>query len=156
MPERISYIGQDSHQSGILSGRLMNLMLGAGDPERKRVLVVDPPGSNYHLISRIEGFTSYMRRNRPDVELIRIKEEAEEEKQILLYLEDFFSRTEFLEGPLPGGIFVANPSVYYMASYLRKRGGDFPAIPLIGYDLIPGRASLIEERGYRFHPDSAA
>ena len=145
MPDRISCIGQDSHQSGILSGKLMNLMLSRYSSDRHRVLVVDPPGSNLHLISRIEGFTSYMRQNRPEVELIRIKEDADEEEQILHYLEDFFSRTEYLDGPLPGGIFVANTSVYYMASYLKNRGGEYPAIPLIGYDLIPGKESLIEE-----------
>jgi LacI family transcriptional regulator len=146
MTERISYIGQDSRQSGILSGKLMALLLAYTRKKdgNTRVLVIDPPGSNYHLKSRIDGFRDYMNRFLPEASLIMLKEEVDDEKRFHQYLESYFEGETLLPEGKPDGIFVANSLVYYAASFLEKKGGTFPDIPLIGYDMIPGREDFIE------------
>ncbi|MDC7232892.1 MAG: substrate-binding domain-containing protein [Spirochaetales bacterium] len=140
LTERCSYIGQDSFQSGYLSGKLMHLLLGRGSYP-SRVLMIEPPGSNYHLKQRMAGFRSYMESTAPGVELERMKEDLDEEKSFHSCLESCLENRR----SLPDGIFVANSSVYYAASYLKKKGEDYSRIPLIGYDLIPGMESYISE-----------
>ncbi|MDA3958260.1 LacI family DNA-binding transcriptional regulator [Oceanispirochaeta sp.] len=143
LPGHLSYIGQDSFQSGILSGKLMSLLLGPaeGADAEVSVLLIDPPGSNPHLKKRMNGFRQYMLENRKDILLIDMKEEEDDEGSFHRYLEEFFSSSDVL----PRGVFVANSSVYYVASYLEKKGETYCRIPLIGYDLIPGREEFIEK-----------
>jgi LacI family transcriptional regulator len=141
--KRISYIGQDSFQSGILSGKLMSLLLSSRfkNAAEKFVLVIEPPDTNYHLQSRIEGFRSYIKENIPDSRIIYIKAESDDEKQFHEFLDAYFD----IRKELPGGVFVANSLVYYFASFVKKKGGAFSSLPIIGYDLIPGLEQLIEE-----------
>ena len=143
MTRRISYIGQDSYQSGILSAKLMGLLMArssiSGSP--RTALVIEPPGSNYHLQSRIDGFREYMTENEGDVLIEEKKAVSDNEKTFHQSLSQYFSGLQ----ALPDGVFVANSLVYYFASFLRRQGSDFVGIPLIGYDLIPGREDLIED-----------
>ncbi len=135
---RISYIGQDSYQSGILSGKLMALLLKGED--KPGIMLIEPPGSNAHLKRRIQGFRDYMMNMRPDSLLLDVKEEVDDEKSFHSYLDSFVRESDIR----PLGIFVANSSVYYVASWLDKKGDSYRDIPLIGYDLIPGREGYIE------------
>ena len=140
MPERITYIGQDSFQSGKLSARLMSLLLaanGGGD----RVLVIDPPGGNFHLGSRIDGFRAGMSGFAPDVRLQTVKAGSDDEAEFHSLIAECFEKP----AARPDGIFAANSSVYYAATFLKSAGKDAASVPLIGYDLIPGRESLIAE-----------
>ncbi len=143
MTGRAAYIGQDSFKSGFLAAKLMMMLMKSRNSGRSsyRILVVDPPGSNYHLKSRLDGFRQYMEEQDDAVELEWIKEEVDDEQKIHLYLEDILSRSD----SLPQGIFVANSTVYYLGTFLQKMGGKYKDIPLIGYDFLPGRESLIEE-----------
>lgn len=138
---RRSYIGQDSRQSGILSGKLMSLLLLGKMAEAGKIslLIVDPPGDNYHLKSRIEGFCEYINSSIPDVRLTTVKEVSDDRKSVYACMEKSWS-----EGHKIDGIFVANSSVYYVASFLEIKGDDYISIPLIGYDLIPGKEDAIE------------
>jgi len=160
MTDRISYIGQDSTQSGVLSGKLMGLLLADRVPGKPfpSILVIDPPGSNFHLKSRLDGFRRYMREHLPAAELELLKVEVDDEELFHRRLETYLST---VKDP-PDGIYVANSSVYYAATWLEKKGDAFCGIPLIGYDLIPGREALIgkelvnfiltqqpEEQGYQ-------
>ena len=143
MKGRAAYIGQDSFRSGYLSAKLMFLLMKSREKDLSlsRIMIVDPPGSNNHLNSRIEGFSRYISECPEQPALQIIKEEVDDEKSIHNYLREILSDSS----DLPQGIFVANSSVYYIASYLKGKGGDFEKIPLIGYDFIPHQESLIEE-----------
>ena len=136
--ERISFIGQDSYRSGILSGKLMSLMIGNAE-DNSAVLVIEPPGDDYHLQSRIGGFRDYMNENRPDVRVNNLKIDYDDELRFHAALGGYL-----LDKQLPAGIFSANSSVYYLASFLDKKGGDYTGLPVIGYDLIPGQEGMIE------------
>lgn len=135
-----SFIGQDSHQSGILSGKLMSLLLHNAIANRP-LLVVDPPESNYHLKSRIDGFCEFMNEKLPEIEIVKIKEEVDSEIKTHALLENYFN----VKTNIPCGIFVANSSVYYVASYIEKNSKIVNNTPLIGYDIIPGKESVIED-----------
>ena len=140
LDNKLSYIGQDSRQSGILSGKLMTLLINNGPFPEGDLLLIDPPGSNYHLRERMAGFREFIRTAEPGQPVSVFKEERDSESDMHRSLDTFFS-----EGDAePAGVFVANPSVYYVASWLEKRGGLWPAVPLIGYDLIPGKEGFIE------------
>lgn len=136
---KLSYIGQDSRQSGVLSGKLMALLLGMRPADKGPVLLIDPPGENYHLKERIAGFREYAEAALPGREFLRLKEESDREEEFHRSLDGFFA-----DRPLPAGIYVANSSVYHAASWLEKRGGAWPGVPLIGYDLIPGREGFVQ------------
>lgn len=138
LTDKISYIGQDSYQSGILSAKLMNLLL-AGN-RNSSVMLIEPPGSNSHLKKRIKGFRDYMAEFSPQCQLLDVKEEVDDELSFHRYLDAFERESQIM----PQGVFVANSSVYYAASWLEQKGASFSKIPLIGYDLIPGREEYIE------------
>lgn len=146
--KRISYIGQDSFQSGVLSAKLMSMMIQPRSDIKGslQLLVIEPPGNNYHLQSRIDGFNKYIEEQRSDIECRLVRTGQDDEEGIHQKLQG-----EFGDGAIiPDGIFAANSSVYYVASFLRKKGPAFAAIPLIGYDLIPERQSLIEDETINF------
>lgn len=136
--ERVSFIGQDSLRSGILAGRLMSLLIERKEADAP-VVIVEPPGLDFHLQSRIDGFFQYMRENRPEIEIERLKIEHDDEKQFHRVLGEFID-----DRKLPSGFFSANSSVYYLASFLSEAGPEYSRLPVIGYDLIPGREDLIK------------
>jgi LacI family transcriptional regulator len=143
LKRRTAYIGQDSRQSGILSGKLMSLLIAGKTSAVKKpyVLIIDPPGSNYHLYNRIDGFRYFMGAVMPEIKLITIKAEADNELHFHSMLEEFRANNP----QLPSGIFAANSSVYYIASFLEKNGDEYTSVPLVGYDIIPGRESAVEK-----------
>ena len=148
LKRRTAYIGQDSRQSGILSGKLMSLLITgkSSSGQDPYVLIVDPPGSNYHLHNRIEGFRYFMGAVMPEIKLMTIKAEIDDEYHFHSRLEEFFVKNpEF-----PCGIFAANSSVYYISSFLEKKGDEYTSIPLVGYDIIPGRESAVEKGAIDF------
>jgi len=143
MTNRLAFIGQDSYRSGLLSGKLMSLLISDTEEHGplKNILVIEPPGSNYHIQSRIDGFRSYLKKKSPELRLSYIKAESDDEEQFHEFLDAYFDvRTK-----LPSGVFVANSLVYYLASFIERKGGAFGRLPVIGYDLIPDRESLIED-----------
>ncbi len=143
---KISFIGQDSFQSGVLSGKLMSLMIGRNKNSGNRMIIVEPPGSDFHLKSRIDGFTVYLNENVPELDIYHLKISSDKEPEYHNALKTCLSG---ISG-LPAGIFAANSSVYHVASYLKQTGEPYRSVPVIGYDLIPGRESLIEDETINF------
>lgn len=149
LSNRISYIGQDSNQSGILAAKLMTILLGQRiDMADPSVLIIDPSGSdeNYHINSRIEGFHEGARRLIPHAQLQVKQVNPDDEKSFHSFLNQYFQSSP----DLPKGIFVANSTVYHAASYLEKAGEPYSSIYLIGYDLIPERTGYIDREIINF------
>ena len=142
LTQRTAYIGQNSRQSGILSGKLMSLLISGKTSagQASYVLIVDPPGNNYHLSNRIDGFRCFMGAVMPEMKLVTIKAEVDDEHHFHGRLEEFCVNNQ----ALPRGIFVADSSVYYIASFLEKKGDEYASVPLVGYDIIPGREFTVE------------
>ena len=145
--KRVVYIGQDSYRGGVLSGKLMSMMINCRKlHDTDYLLIIEPPGSNYHLKSRIEGFRFYIEQNCPSLRIGQVKTDTDDESRFHAEIAAVLNKTD---NP-PCGIYSANSSVYYLASYLEKLGGSFVDIPVIGYDLIPGKERFVETEVINF------
>ncbi len=121
----LSFIGQNSFQSGVLSAKLMRMMLcGNGPVSVMRILPED-----YHIEDRVNGFRAFF--------------ETHCQNSLKVYNADriqhkniFQSLTKTIQDDNPDleGIFVPHACVGQVAKYLQK---DPPKqrIHLIGYDL---------------------
>jgi LacI family transcriptional regulator len=130
---QISYVGQDSFQSGRLAARL----IGSITPENKSIWVVHfakEMDNQNHLVQRERGFYDWFQANQPD----RIIKTLEISNTECCDWENTI-HSEFESG-IPGGIFVTNSKVYLMAGFLEKH--NISNIRLIGHDL------LAENRSY--------
>lgn len=134
---KITYIGQDSYKSGILSAKLMALLIkGITNP---KILIIDPYGDDNHLRNRLEGFVMSMKKRIPTVNITIIKNSINHKTDTSI-IEPLKSVET-----VPDGIFVANSMVYKIANYLNNKGESFKNIPLIGYDLLPNSLELVAD-----------
>jgi LacI family transcriptional regulator len=128
--QKLSYIGQDSYQSGTLAAKLLDFSL----PENASVLVLNfakEIDNLNHLVQREKGFYDYFRTNDPEGN----------RKLITLEIADPTDNTfsakmkaELDLNPEVKGIFVTNSQVYYLAKFLEQNGKN--NIRVIGHDLI--------------------
>ncbi len=132
----ISYIGQDSFQSGMVSAKMMKMLMR----EKGEIAMILAAPDDYHIVERAEGFQAFFEED--DEWVIKSYElyncTAERFKGLMNKI--------FLECPDIKGIFVANAATHFAAEYLKwkkiKR-----KISLVGYDLIEENVSLLKE-GY--------
>lgn len=121
----LSYIGQESFQSGVLAAKLMSLQIREGDVASCRVLPED-----YHLEDRVRGFCSAIQ-TIPGFRLHLYEANREQDSQI------FFKVTEQMirDHPDLKGIFIPSACAHQAAECLSRFSmGD--RITLIGYDLV--------------------
>ncbi len=123
----LSHIGQNSFQSGVLSAKLMSILVRRSGP----VAVMHVLPEDYHIEDRVNGFCSCFGR-RPDNPLVVYDADRELDERI------FHSVTEAIlrDHPDTAGIFVPHASVGQVAEYLREHPPAFKP-HLIGYDLTP-------------------
>lgn len=129
--EPLSYIGQDSYQSGFLAGKLLHL----GQPQAATFLVahIDEDVLNSsHLIKKEQGFVDYFSQNNSSTlhkviqaDLQNCFDKAACAEQLDLLLK---------ENPAITGIFVTNSKASIVAEYLFTK--KIENIRLIGYDLM--------------------
>ncbi len=126
----LSYIGQDSLQSGYLAGKLIHY----GQPHPCSVLIahIDEEISNAaHLITKEQGFRNYFSKNKLEEKynILRIELNRCTKKNFFKQLDDIITSTPDL-----AGIFVTTSKAHDIADYLDAR--KIKNIKLIGYDLI--------------------
>ncbi len=126
----LSYIGQDSYQSGMLAGKLIHF--GQSHPGSVLIAHIDEEISNAaHLLKKEQGFRNYFLQNNLDLYTI-IKTE--------LNRSNFASFTKELDRiiestPDLASIFVTTSKAFDIAKYLEQR--VIKHIKIIGYDLLP-------------------
>ena len=131
----LASIGQDSFQSGVLSGRLMRwLVTEPGHVAAIRVLPRD-----YHIDDRVKGFLSYCREC-PHVTAEIYDFEPDGAQGAADRLFDRIFRLH----PDLRGIFVSNASTHRAAAYVKSRGAA-GRIHIIGYDLIDENVRFLRE-----------
>ena len=128
--EKLSYIGQDSFQSGTLAAKLLDYSI----PENASILVIHfakELDNLNHLGQREKGFYEYFQTNDPDRKRKLITLEIADPTSI-----SFPQKiTEALDiDPAVKGIFVTNSKVNYLAEFLDQTGRS--GIRVIGHDLI--------------------
>lgn len=126
----LSYIGQDSYQSGFLAAKLIHY--GQSNPCTILIAHIDEEISNAaHLIKKEQGFRNYFLQNNLNHYTIQKTE---------LNRANFAAFTKQLDGiientPDLAGIFVTTSKAHEIAKYLEQR--FIKHIKIVGYDLIP-------------------
>ena len=122
----LSYIGQDSFQSGSLSGKLMNMLI----KDLGQVAVIKMLPEDYHINDRVNGFLSYCK-NCPGIQATVFEIDGHESQahRYKIY-QRIISELANLKGA-----FVTNASTHQVAEFLQaKRLRE--KIYVVGYDLI--------------------
>lgn len=129
--DAISYIGQDSYQSGYLAGKIMHF----GLPNSCSILIAhfDEDLSNAaHLSNKEKGFRNYFKQKHIDQEY-KILDAELNTSNISKFSEGL---SEFIDNvPDLEGIFVTTSKASKVASYLKQR--HIKKIKIVGYDLLP-------------------
>jgi LacI family transcriptional regulator len=112
--DALCYIGQDSYQSGVLAGRLLNFGLNDGD--YALLLNLDKEVSNArHLMEKERGFKDFF--NRMDQKSIEIHAESFEDFDNAPALRNWLDHL-FIRYPRLNGFFVTNSRAYKLAGAL--------------------------------------
>jgi LacI family transcriptional regulator len=142
--EALSYIGQDSYQSGVLAGRLLNFGLHDGD--HAMVLNLDKDVSNArHLMDKERGFKDFFE-SIPDKTITihaAALEDFDRPDLLKSWLDDHFKRYPALHG-----FFVTNSRAYVL---VRALDPDLVKnIKIVGFDLIEPNLQLLADNKIRF------
>ncbi len=137
--EKLSYVGQNSYQSGALSARLLDFSI----PGSASILVLHfakEMDNQNHLIQREKGFYEYFEKNDPEKQkkLITLEIENPADKSFFTTIDRLFTENSNIRG-----IFVTNSQVYRIAEYLEQRNSN--GIRLIGNDLIRENAEYLKK-----------
>ncbi|WPV01992.1 substrate-binding domain-containing protein [Mucilaginibacter sp. cycad4] len=128
--EPLSYIGQDSYQSGFLAGKLIHY----GQPDSCSVLIahIDEETSNAaHLLKKEQGFRNYFSQNNLEhqYKILRVELNRSNAAVFMKQLSDVIDSTPDL-----ASIFVTTSKAHEIAKYLEQR--YIKHIKIIGYDLL--------------------
>ncbi|MBK7937080.1 MAG: substrate-binding domain-containing protein [Lewinellaceae bacterium] len=142
--DALCYIGQDSYQSGVLAGRLLNFGLNDGD--HALLLNLDKEVSNArHLQDKERGFKDFF--NHQEHKSVEIHAESFEDfdntPALRAWLGDLFHRY-----PRLNGFFVTNSRAYKLAAALEP--GSLERVKIVGFDLIEPNLALLNENKIRF------
>lgn len=142
--DALSYIGQDSYQSGVLAGRLLNFGLNDGD--QAMVLNLDKEVLNArHLQAKQQGFKDFF--NGLDQKSIEIHSEIFEDFDDAGKMKEW-ANEQFRKFSRLNGFFVTNSRAYKLVqaldSFTQKR------VKVVGFDLIEPNLQLLAENKIRF------
>jgi len=133
---QLSYSGQNSYQSGIVSGRLLDLILPDGN-----ILIVHfakEMDNINHLVQREKGFYDWFEQNKQRKRQIIITEVSDTENNT--WMESIIGN---IRKNNIGGIFVTNSKVFYIGSLIEKYG--LKDIRVIGHDLLKENISFLKK-----------
>ena len=125
---KLSYIGQDSFQSGTLAARLLDYAL----PEKASLLILHfakEMDNQNHLVQREKGFYDYFRTKDTEVNKKLITLEIAHPTDLT-----FSEKLEAAIDTSVKGIFVTNSQVYHLCKFLTNTNRT--GIRVIGHDLI--------------------
>jgi len=122
----LSYIGQDSFQSGVVAGRLMSMLVSG----KKSVCVIKFLPREYHIDDRANGFQSFIHGN-TELDLKVYEINTHNENHACTELIDRIIH----ENKNLNGIFVTNAYTHQIAECLEVSPLD-KKIHIIGYDLL--------------------
>lgn len=142
--DALSYIGQDSYQSGVLAGRLLNFGLNEGDHAMVLNLDKKVPGAR-HLQAKQQGFKDFFG--------------GVAEKNISIHtavFEDFNDPARMRawalncleENPRLNGFFVTNSRAYKLVEAWGNQMAE--RIKVVGFDLIEPNLRFLETNRIRF------
>lgn len=137
--EPLSYIGQDSYQSGMLAAKLMHY----GLPNLGSILIAhfDEDTSNAaHLSKKEQGFRNYFTQNNIDqnYNILKVELNSANHADFIKKIEEVRENTPDLEG-----IYVTTSKAFEIAAYLEQT--HIKNIKVVGYDLLPKNVHFLNK-----------
>lgn len=133
---QLSYIGQNSYQSGMVSGKLLDLMLPEGN-----ILVIHfakEMDNQNHLVQREMGIHDWFKQKKDNNhELFTIEIPDTKSDEWMATVEQNISEKNIK------GILVTNSKVFYVGRLLKKL--EIRNIKVIGHDLIKENIKYLKE-----------
>jgi len=138
---QISYIGQDSYQSGLVSGKLLDMMLPEGN-----ILIVHfakEMDNQNHLVEREIGFYDwYKNHNKYERQLITT-EVSNTDDEIWMERVKNLIETNNIKG-----IFVTNSKVFFVGRLIERY--SFEDLKVIGHDLVKWNVEFLKKNIVQF------
>jgi len=141
----LTYVGQNSYQSGVLAGKLLSLGMG----EQGKVAVINlskEPANAKHLSDKEQGLIDYFssRKMGADSRVIRIVFEKFNDRQALRnHFEDLFAREPSLRA-----LFITNSRAYKLLEVLPEYLTE--NMRIVGFDLLPENIEFLRRGRIQF------
>ena len=135
--EKLSYIGQDSFQSGKLAAKLLDISL----PENTTIMILHfakEMDNQNHLVQREKGFYEYFRLNDPEGRKMLVTLEIADPTD-----HNFSVTLEAAMDTDVKGIFVTNSQAYHLGKFLEQTNRK--DIRVIGHDLITENINYLKK-----------
>ena len=133
---QISYIGQNSYQSGLVSGKLLDIILPEGN-----ILVIHfakEMDNQNHLVQREKGFYHWFESKPENIHKLFTSEVSDTDN------EDWMDGIkQLIEKNNIWGIFVTNSKVYYVGQLIEKF--RLKGIKVIGHDLLTENSVFLKK-----------
>ncbi len=142
--DALCYVGQDSYQSGVLAGRLLNFGLNDGD--HAMVLNLDYAVSNArHLLDKERGFKDFFKGVEHKAIHIHssVCENFDDPAALRLW-----AAGQFEKYPRLNGFFVTNSRAYKLVRALDPDRQQ--RVKIVGFDLIEPNLALLNENKIQF------
>lgn len=133
---QVGYIGQNSYQSGLVSGKLLDLILPEGN-----VLVIHfakEMDNQNHLVQREKGFYDWYRNNNRDIHQLFTVEVPDTNGE--KWME---SVLEIIRRKNIKGLFVTNSKVFNVGRLVEKY--NLKELKIIGHDLLKENISFLKK-----------
>jgi len=138
---QISYIGQDSYQSGLVSGKLLELMVPEGN-----ILIIHfakEMDNQNHLVERERGFYDWYKKKDTNRHHLFTTEVSNTDDE--LWMENL---KDIIETNSIKGIFVTNSKVFYAGRLIKKY--NLSDIKVIGHDLVKWNIEFLKNDTVQF------
>lgn len=130
----LSYIGQDSFQSGLVAAKLISNSIGEGDIV---IAHIDENIKNAaHLVEKEKGFNSFFK-NKKEFKTISTELNTTSETEFHEQLDILFKTHTNVKA-----IYITTSKAYHIANYFKKR--QLNHIKLVGYDLLEQNIEHLE------------
>ncbi|HWZ16438.1 MAG TPA: substrate-binding domain-containing protein [Mucilaginibacter sp.] len=140
----LTYIGQDSYQSGMLAAKL--IYYGQADPCSILIAHIDEePGNAAHLLKKEQGFCNYFKERDIDHQYNILKTVLNRANASLFIqrLDEILESNSNLKC-----IFVTTSKAYEIANYLEQK--RITHIKIIGYDLLKKNLHYLQKEAISF------
>jgi LacI family transcriptional regulator len=133
---QVGYIGQNSYQSGLVSGKLLDLILPEGN-----VLVIHfakEMDNQNHLVQREKGFYDWYSKNKRDMHQLFTTEVPDTNNENWMN-----PVVKIIQKKNIRGIFVTNSKVFYVGQLIEKYG--MHDLKVIGHDLLKENVGYLKK-----------
>lgn len=133
---QLGYIGQNSYQSGLVSGKLLDLILPEGN-----VLIIHfakEMDNQNHLVQRERGFYDWYAKNKREIHQLFTIEVPDTSD--VKWMERI---VKIIQDKNIKGIFVTNSKVFYVGHLIEKYG--LSDLKIIGHDLLKENVAFLKK-----------